>query len=251
MRGSPPPVVSPRVSRRTVLVGALAVPFIVSGCRTTSTTGSRPAPGEFTINHNGADVRCLFHDRLLAGDRPGCLVIVLLHGAGADASQWFDIGVAAAIDALALGPAVHRVVAVAPDLVDHERAASLVIDTLLAHLDRRFAPGMWAISGISRGAAVALDVARDPNTAMRSVGLHSPALRLNAPIEPVTWPAFIDVGNDDSLVDTATRTSSFLRDSGVDVTEHHWPGGHDRPYWRRHLPDYLAFHADAAQRSAS
>ena len=251
MLTEPGPVASPRLSRRTVLVGALAVPFIAAGCRNASTTGERTTPGEFTVRHDGADVRCLFHDRLLAGDRPGCLVMVLLHGASADVSQWFDIGVVAAVDGLALGPAVHRVVTVAPDLVDHEHAAGLVIDTLLPHLDRRFAPGMYAISGISRGALVALDVARDSNTKMVSVGLHSPALRLTAPIEPVSWPAFIDVGDDDSLADATTRTASLLRESGIEVTEHHWPGGHDRTYWRRHLPDYLAFHADAAQRSAS
>lgn len=251
MLTEPGPTVSPRLSRRTMLVGALAVPFIAAGCRDASTTRAGTAPDEFTVRHDGADVRCLFHDRLLAGDRPGCLLMVLLHGARADASQWFDIGAIAAVEGLTLGPAVHRVVTVAPDLVDHERAASLVIDTLLPHLDRRFAPGMYAISGISRGAAVALDVARNSNTKMGSVGLHSPALRLDAPIEPGSWPAFIDVGLDDPLDDATTRTASFLRDSRIAVTEHHWPGGHDRTYWRRHLPDYLAFHADAAQRSAS
>lgn len=184
MLTEPGPAVSPRLSRRTMLVGALAVPFIAAGCRNASTTSAGTASDEFTVRHDGADVRCLFHDRLLAGDRPGCLLMVLLHGARADASQWFDIGAIAAVEGLTLGPAVHRVVTVAPDLVDHERATSLVIDTLLPHLDRRFAPGMYAISGISRGAAVALDVARNSNTKMGSVGLHSPALRLDAPIDP-------------------------------------------------------------------
>ncbi|TPW10158.1 MAG: esterase, partial [Acidimicrobiaceae bacterium] len=154
-----------------------------------------------------------------------------------------------AVDTLSFGPDIHRVVAVAPDLADHNQAASLVIGSLLPNVDHRFAPGMLAISGISRGAIGALAVAQDPAAGMISVGLHSPALHLQAPIEDAPWRCLIDVGDDDSLAAAATDTASMLRDSGIDVTERHWPGGHDRQYWRAHLVDYLAFHLDSAQRS--
>jgi hypothetical protein len=237
------------MSRRVFIAGA-AAPFIVSGCGRSPTRAEHSSPEVFTVRHDGVDVRCLFHDQLISGDRPGCLLIVLLHGSGADASQWTDIGFVDAIDNvdLSLDSVVHRVVAVAPDIADFDRAPSLVVEALLPDVDVRFAPGMLAISGISRGAAAALEVARNPLSAMRSVGLHSPAIHLDGPIEPVTWPCFVDVGNDDRLTDDASETAALLRSSGIDVTEHHWPGGHDRSYWRRHLPDYIAFHTDVARR---
>jgi predicted esterase len=193
----------------------------------------------------------VFYDQLISGDRPGCLLIVLLHGSGADATQWIDIGLVNAVDNLQLGSGVRRVVAVAPDLADHAQASSLVIDALLPHVDVRFGPGMLAIGGISRGAAGALEVARDPGVSMLSVGLHSPAIRLRQPVERASWSCFVDVGNDDSLAASATETAAALRHSGIAVSEHHWPGGHNRQYWRRHLPDYLAFHVATAKRSAA
>lgn len=204
----------------------------------------------FTIPYNGSDVRCLFHDQLLAGDPARALLIVLLHGSGADASQWTDIGLIDAIDGvhLDLGSAVHRVVAVAPDIADPSRAPDFVVDTLLPHLDVRFGAGMLAISGISSGAASSLQIARDRHTAMGSVGLHSPAIHLSEPIENASWPCFVDVGNDDPLDNAASNTADVLRKSGIDVSEHHWPGRHDRAYWRQHLTEYVAFHVDVARR---
>lgn len=236
------------LSRRALLIGTATL--AVASCRRQRSPVTRSTgPDEFTIRHEGADVRCLFYDRLVAGDRPGCLLIVLLHGAGADATQWFDIGLVDAVDNLQFSPDIHRLVAVAPDIANHERASSLVVDALLPDVDHRFAPGALAISGISRGAIGALAVARDPATAMVSVGLHSPAVRLTAPIDAAPWLCLIDVGDDDALADATASTASMLRASGIDVAERHWHGGHDRPYWRAHLPDYLAFHLDAAQQS--
>jgi predicted esterase len=237
------------MNRRTFLAGLVAFPVVSSCAREPARTRLSP-PDEFSIRHNGADVRCLYHDRLISGARSGCLAIVLLHGADADASQWFDIGLSAAVDAADLGTTVERIVTIAPDIADHSSAAAMVVETLLPAIDPRFAPGRIAISGISRGAAVALDAARSSRVEFVSVGLHSPALG-SSPIDgrQFDWPCWIDCGSDDSLASQSRRAAAELARAGIDVSEHSWPGGHDRTYWRRHLPDYLAFHLDAAQRS--
>jgi enterochelin esterase-like enzyme len=240
------------VTRRFVLTGLAATPLFVSSCgRRSRDDPGGGARGEFGLRHDTSDTRCLTYDRAASEERSGCLLIVLLHGAGADATQWFDIGLSDAVDHLHLDGAVHRVVAVAPDITDFAAAAGMVADSLLPHLDRRYAPGAVAISGISRGAAVALDVAVDPGVSMSSVGLHSPAIQLDRPFTSKDWPCAIDIGRDDPLLDATTKTAEMLRDSGVVVVENRWPGGHDRAYWRRHLPEYLAFHVEQAVRRPS
>jgi len=238
------------MTRRTFVLGA-ATPFVVSACqrRPSAAVSANGTAEEFTVRHHGSEVRCLFHDQLISGDREGCLLVVLLHGSGADATQWTDIGLVGAVDGLelSLDSAVHRVVAVAPDIADPAHAPDFVIDTLLPHVDVRFGPGMLAISGISSGAASSLAVARDERSGMGSVGLHSPAIQLRQRISPAAWSCYVDVGDDDPLARHAADTADILRASGIEVSEHHWPGGHNRSYWRQHLPAYLAFHVDRAE----
>ncbi len=241
---------APRMTRRTFVLGAAGAPIALAGCGEQQTATTHHHAEAFAVSHDGTEVRCLFYDQSIAEDPDRCLLVVLLHGAGADATQWTDIGLVAAVDGLELSlrSVVHRVVAVAPDIADHARAPDLVVNTLLPHLDVRFGAGMLAISGISRGAASSLAVARERSTHMGSVGLHSPAIQLRRTIERPAWSCFIDVGDDDPLAAHAADTAEVLRASGIDVTEHHWPGGHDRSYWRRHLPEYLTFHVARARR---
>jgi enterochelin esterase-like enzyme len=239
-------------TRRSVLAGMAMTSLLTTSCaKKGHNSAVGDGTGQFRLRHDGEDVRCLTSERAVSDERSGCLLIVLLHGAGADASQWFDIGLADALDALTLDGALHRVVAVAPDITGFSAADRMVTDSLLPHLDSRFAPALFAISGISRGAQVALDVALTVSVSMNSVGLHSPAIRLGGPITPKGWPCSIDIGRDDPLLDSARRTSDALRDSGIAVAESLWPGGHDRRYWRRHLPEYLAFHVRHATTAMS
>jgi len=235
------------LNRRTFLAALAATPLIANGCSDSSPPPAAKAIDEFMLQHRGDEIRCLYHDRHLGGDRPGCLAIVLLHGAGADATQWFDIGLVDAIDNADLGDSIRRVVAIAPNITNHGQAATMVTEALLPAIDPRFAPGHTSLSGISRGAGVAVEAGRASGVV--SIGLHSPALRLTAPVTSVDWRCWIDCGDSDSLADEAHRLAGLFTDSGVDVTERRWPGGHDRAYWRRHLPAYLAFHIQSANRS--
>lgn len=235
------------LDRRTFLAAVAVTPFLANGCGDRAPSAATRPIDEFILQYHGDAIRCLYYDRQLAGDRPGCLAIVLLHGANADATQWFDIGLVDAIDNADLGDRIRRIVAIAPDLASHSDAAAMVSGALLPAIDSRFAPGHRSLSGISRGAAVALEMGRTSDVV--SIGLHSPAARLARPATSVGWRCWIDCGDSDSLTDEAHRLAGLLAEGGVDVTEHHWPGGHDRAYWRNHLPDYLAFHIESAQRS--
>ena len=96
-------------SRRDVLTMAAAA-LGLAACRPTPTASSQLT--EFSVRHGGHRVRCL-----AASNAPGRvppLGVVLLHGAGTDASQWVDIGITTAIDRVAHHPT--PIVAVAPDV---------------------------------------------------------------------------------------------------------------------------------------
>jgi predicted esterase len=198
--------------------------------------------GSFQVTHAERSVRCLF--RASPPTTVPTLAVVLLHGAGADASQWIDIGLGAAVDSAASGHPTP-LVAIAPDLDGSADVTALVLDAVLPAVERHFHPhGAAAISGISRGAGHALaTVLRAPHR-FSSLGLHSPALASGLDVPRGTVPVFIDAGDRDPLLPSARRLAGDLQHIGVDVTTQWSPGGHDRHYWRAHLPTYLAFHLD-------
>jgi enterochelin esterase-like enzyme len=165
--------------------------------------------------------------------------LVLLHGAGADASQWVDIGMDRAVDVVAANHPTPFV-AVAPDLQAGD-VAPLVLDALLPAIEARFGThGAFAVSGISRGAGQALATAVAAPGRFGSIGLHSPAGAV-APRGRLA-PVLIDAGADDPLQPAARRLAADLTRAGIAVTAMWPPGSHDRRYWRAHLERYLEFH---------
>jgi predicted esterase len=225
-------------SRREVL-GAAAVLGLAGCTGTTRTTRTANGIHELVLRHGDRDVRCLARSSV-AGVVPP-LAVVLLHGAGADATQWVDIGLAAAVDRVASSH-VTPLVAVAPD-VDPAILSAFVFETLLPAIEQRDHPhGAFAISGISRGAGEALDLALAAPHRFESVGLHSPAVPRGVAPTRALGPVFVDAGSADPLRDGARRLADGLRSAGVRVTTS-WPlGRHDRAYWRAHLEQYLDFH---------
>lgn len=247
-----PSSTSRRVSRRTVLASAATAAAIAACGRRTPAGRAEPfstdGVDEFRLLHNGASVRCLYHVARVAPPATGSpplRAVILLHGAAADATQWVDIGMSAVSDQLVATGQSDPFVVVAPDIADHSTAYAMVLDALLPAVAARFSSrAPFGISGISRGGATALTCATTEPLAFRSVGLHSPAVDRGAELAPVDWRAWIDVGHADSLADGARRLAQRMRDAGITVEEHDWAGGHDRAYWRAHLPEYLAFHAN-------
>jgi enterochelin esterase-like enzyme len=227
----------PDCTRRQVLAAAVGVGLAVQ--RAAHPSERRSSGGSFQIRHAGRSVRCLYRASAATSVPP--LVVVLLHGASADASQWIDIGLATAVDVAAAGHPT-QLVAVAPD-VDGAGASQLVLESLLPAVSSRFRPhGAFAISGISRGAGQALQTALQVPRRFSSIGLHSPAVGQSFNASMITVPVFIDAGADDALAAAARRLADELVVGHVPVTTS-WPtGGHDRPYWRAHLSEYLAFH---------
>ncbi len=58
-----------------------------------------------------------------------------------------------------------------------------------------------------------------------------------------TLHVWLDVGDQDSLKSGDASLAAALKAGGVSTVFNQWPGGHNRVYWREHVPDYLAFYA--------
>jgi enterochelin esterase family protein len=180
-------------------------------------------------------------------------VIYLLHGANADRTQWTDIGVVDAVDRY-IAEHGGSVVVVIPDAAGayscRASCEALLADYVLDEVeplvtDRGFEVGRRLIAGISRGGRYALGVASAHPDAFVAVAAHSPA---NVP--PTTFevlagqdlPIWIDAGDADPLAPSVSDLVSLLDSGAPAVSASIQTGGHDRAYWRRRVPEYVAWY---------
>jgi predicted esterase len=157
----------------------------------------------------------------------------------------------------------------------HDRRAgpwgSMLLKEAIPDAVRRFGtvPGKIAIGGISMGGYGALFAAGVAPSRFCAVGGHSPAVwltdgdgapgafdnaedfaRHNLFAEAAAGrfdhlPVWIDVGTNDPFRVADTTLAAKLRQRGVHVTFHVWPGGHTESYWHSHMSAYLSFYAAA------
>jgi enterochelin esterase-like enzyme len=191
----------------------------------------------------------------------GLPVIYLLHGANTDETQWPDLNVQSAADALIAQGAPPFVVVMPSGVyrqeVDYEQ---FVLNELIpASEDQlpvsRAASGR-AIGGISLGGYWALKTAFDHPDQFAAAGGHSPVTtRTAGPEDPASLAGsatglaglrlWLDVGNFDSLRGPTTQLAHTLRARGLSLMFTVSHGSHDRPYWRSQTPLYLRFYVDA------
>ena len=193
--------------------------------------------------------------------------IYLLHGAGADQTQWGDIGIAtAADDGRARGtlPPLILVIPFRPDdRADPRPDGDLpyehfVVAELIPWVDQHTpacqAGAQRAIGGISRGGWWALEIAFHHPELFVAVGGDSALVQGEGSLNPsgllASNPAairalhvWLDVGDQDSLKSGDAGLAADLKVDGVSTVFNQWPGGHNRAYWREHVPDYLNFYA--------
>jgi acetyl esterase/lipase len=59
---------------------------------------------------------------------------------------------------------------------------------------------------------------------------------------------WIDGGDTDPFRPGIGAFTAALRDNGVRISAHRWPGGHEGGYWSEHWRDYARFYAGALAR---
>ena len=207
-------------------------------------------------------------------------LLVFLHGRSGDENSTLVDAMFAELDALG----DRAPVVVAPDgggsSYWHDRDSGewgdYVFDEVIPQaLERSGAnPERIAIGGISMGGFGALDIARLHPGAFCAVGGHSPAIWASAGetapgafddaadfadhdlvLAAGTDPAglagprlWLDAGDQDPFLAGDDALEAALAASGVDFTEHRWPGAHDGDYWNSHWASYLDFYAGALER---
>jgi enterochelin esterase-like enzyme len=187
-------------------------------------------------------------------------VVYLLHGGNADETQWPDLNVAPAADALiARGAAPFVVVMPGGDYGSGVDYAAFVLGDLLPQAERQLhirADGAGrAIGGISLGGYWALEIAFRHPELFAAAGGHSAVVDRRQPDDPLSLARSagglqrlavrLDVGRADALRGGAERLARALEQRSVAVTLHVAPGAHDRAYWRAHTPEYLDFYRTA------
>ena len=113
-------------------------------------------------------------------------MVYLLHGAGTDESQWGAIGVQRTLDGLVSTGRSLPFVVVLPDLPsvnDPALDAAALLNDIIPAVEKCSGgsrpPTRRAVGGISRGGALALEVAADHPAQFAAVGGHSPAVPRN------------------------------------------------------------------------
>ncbi|HEV7685317.1 MAG TPA: alpha/beta hydrolase-fold protein [Acidimicrobiia bacterium] len=178
--------------------------------------------------------------------------LILLHGGGADETQWPDVGLAAAADRLINQGRVPPFIVAAPDGGSDRGSETFVLNQLLPWMDGRLRSRTTradrGIGGISLGGGSALRIAASHPGVFGSVGGHSPAVRsadrdLAAILADHGTRMWLDVAQDDSLRPAVEDLAAKWRSHHVAVELHVAPGRHDRPYWRSQMENYLIFYA--------
>ncbi len=213
-----------------------------------------------TCRAHGREVRTRLRAGQLRVHLPPCYdqnptgrfpLLILIHGAGADDTQWDDLGLFTTADRLmSVGESPPFVIAT-PRFgdVSSEFEATDLIDSVLpwieGHLRVTHDAGHRSIGGISRGGVAALEAAARERFA--AVGGHSAAVptdttRLTSGLASSRPRVWLDVGLDDPLKERVIVLARALDHARVITTLVTSPGGHNRAYWRRHLATYLDFY---------
>lgn len=188
-------------------------------------------------------------------------VIYLLHGGAADETQWPDLNVQLAADAL-IRQGMPPFVVIMPGATYYVSLdyGAFVIKELLPGIESQYQvktsrPGR-AIGGLSLGGYWALRIAFLHPDQFAAVGGYSPVVNLGQPDDPLSLARradvqtlqslsiALDVGKQDSLAYDTNELAQVLRARGLAVSLTMGQGGHKRDYWRAHTYDYFSFFLD-------
>jgi enterochelin esterase-like enzyme len=193
-------------------------------------------------------------------------VVYLLHGGNADETQWPDVGVLPAADAL-IGRGAAGFIVVMPGGAYRAKLdyAAFVLHDLLPGVEQQFRVSTVrsgrAIGGISLGGYWALTLAFTHPELFAAAGGHSPVVNRDQSDDPLALAhtatgldqlrVTLDVGDADALRADTTQLAQVLHARGLTVVFAVHPGRHDRAYWRTQTAAYLQFYLNVITGASS
>jgi len=183
-------------------------------------------------------------------------VLYLLHGQEMNEKTWGEIGAGATADSLINSGDIPPLLIVMPRERKDDRFGGALANDILPYVDSHYRTladrDHRALGGMSRGAGWALQVGLQNPGLFSALGLHSLAIFYADETEVSGWlnklptdltPRFyIDIGDNDSLIVSADWLDQALTRRNIAHNYHLNPGSHTRPYWAKHLPDYLRWY---------
>ncbi len=193
---------------------------------------------------------------------PGYPLLILLHGQGADASQWDRLGADEALETLIASGESDGMILVMPyeqyDLLPprqtryDEAIAGPLLDWLRASYAVCAERSCTAVGGLSRGGAWAVRIGFEAWPTFGAVGAHSlPPFpdeisrieRLLKQTSTIELPRlYLDIGRKDIWRDAALEFHDFLQAQRI---PHTWvlnEGRHEEAYWQAHMLEYMLWY---------
>ncbi|MCC6300710.1 MAG: hypothetical protein IT314_15585 [Anaerolineales bacterium] len=189
-------------------------------------------------------------------------VLYLLHGQTYTADQWIRLGAVNALDRLILSGEALPFIVVFPD--DHywytpsgTTFGARLANELIPFIDETYRtipdPRFRAIGGMSRGAGWALQLGLTRPDLFSAIGLHSLAVFQRDASKVAGWiqampPAsrpniFMDIGEDDQELASATQIESIFTQFDLPHEWHLYSGAHTEEYWSAHVEEYIRWYA--------
>lgn len=186
--------------------------------------------------------------------------IYLLHGANADQTQWPDVNLQLSADKV-ISETRTPFIVVMPGGEYRYRVnyGAFVLNELLPAMEQQYkispSAGKRAIGGISLGGYWALQIAFERPELFVAAGGHSPVVSGYGAGDPLKLArtasglehlnVTLDAGDADALRVGASQLAGVLHKRRVTVSFAVHPGEHNRPYWRAHSEEYLAFYVQS------
>lgn len=191
-------------------------------------------------------------------------VLYLLHGLDNTDSQWVNIGAVASADRLILSGEAPPFIVVFPDdrywnLPPGPEFGDRLINHLIPYVDKTYRTradrAHRALGGLSRGGGWTIELGFKNPGLFGSLGLHSPAVRVEdttsvedwiAAIPPQSFPRlWLDIGDQDEETGYARLLDDWLAQAGIAHEFHVFTGGHTEAYWSQHVEEYMRWYAQA------
>lgn len=193
-------------------------------------------------------------------------VLYLIHGQTFNDDQWVRLGAPATADRLINAGEMPPFIIVMP--YDKSSAqpsqdpfGQVVTDELIPYVQYvyRACPERTCrvVGGLSRGGGWAIHLGLSRPDLFSAVGGHSPAIfdeeapemrRMLSAIPAGLMPRwFLDVGQDDRLVASASEFENMLTEMDIPHDWRLYNGVHDEAYWSKHVEEYLRWYTQGWQ----